>query len=109
MEHIMKYIMKYIVGILKLAIVFSTYMFGIMSLVCKLLWKVDLSITVLLSLLIIITAFLVGCTVIYYVNKTIWNNIDTVHQNNDKNNIMIMVPNIKVIVDFIEYMAKLQD
>lgn len=105
----MKYIMKYIVGILKLAIVFSTYMFGIMSLVCKLLWQVDLSIAVLLYLLIIITAFLAGCTLIYHFNKTLWNNIDTVHQNNDKNNIMIMVPNIKVIVDFIEYMTKLQD
>ena len=98
--------MKYIIGILKLATGMSLIMFAFISFACELLWQVNPSVTVLLSLLITITAFLTCCVLIYHVNKTMWNTVDTVHQSNDKTNIMIMIPNIKVIVDFVEYMAK---
>lgn len=98
--------MKYVIGILKLATGMSIIMFAFISFACELLWQVNPDVTVLLSLFIIITAFLVCCVLIYHVNKTMWNTVDKVHQNNDKGNIMVMIPNIKVIVDFIEYMTK---
>ena len=99
----LKTIVTRILGCLEIALGFTFIAGGMITFAVKTLFNVDAGINVFVVIFTMIICSLLACVGIYYVNPTLWN---TVHDKRDDLLLFRIIPDIRVIVDFVDYMAK---
>ena len=92
---------KRILGSLCVAFAGMLYLGGFVHCTAKLLFNADLSIWVFATIFLLLLALLLGCVCLYACNPKLWN---TVHNNRD-NILFRLLPNIALIVEFVEYVG----
>lgn len=99
----LKRIMGKIIGCLEIALVCAFLFGGMIAFAVRMLFNADVCVNAFVIIFIMTLSILLACVSIYAVNPTLW---DTVHDKRDDLLLFRMIPDIRVIVDFVDYMAK---
>ena len=94
--------LKRIFGCLEIALGLTFILCGFIEFAVKMLSGGDVSLTVATTIFTLIFVFLLACVCMYYVNQTLW---DTVHEKRDDQLLLRMMPDIYVIVEFVDYVS----
>ena len=92
-----------IIGCLEIALACAVIFGGMITFAIKMMFGADLSINVFVVLFIMFLCLLLACVGIYAVNPTLWN---TVHDKRDDLLLFRMLPDIRVIVELVDYMIE---
>ena len=92
--------LKRILGIAGISLVFSMLFHG----VCSFFAGNLLGLYYFLMPCFFVLALLSSCMLLYSVNKTLWNAVHDAHEK--KNGILCMVPDLYVIVEFVDYVSR---
>lgn len=92
---------KRILGSLCVAFTGMLFLGGFVCSAAKLLFNADVSIWVFATIFFSLLGLLLGCVCLYACNPKLW---DTVHNNRD-NILFRLLPDIALIVEFVEYVG----
>lgn len=99
----MKWI-KRILGCVGIAIVLTVYIGGCVSLILKIWYNAEPSLLFFLELFVYTILFLLACMLLYCVNTSLWDSVYKAREIRN-NSILCLLPNIKVIVELIDYIG----
>ena len=94
--------LKRIFGCLEIALGLTFILCGFIEFAFKTLSGGEVSLTVVITIFMLLFVFLLACICMYSVNQTLW---DTVHEKRDDQLLLRMMPNIYVIVEFVDYVS----
>lgn len=94
--------LKRIFGCLEIALGLTFILCGFIEFVLKMLSSSEVSLTVVITIFTLLFVFLLACICVYSANQTLW---DTVHEKRDDQLLLGMMPDIYVIVEFVDYVS----
>ena len=94
--------LKRIFGCLEIALGLIFILCGFIEFAVKMLSDGDVSLTIVITIFSLLLGFLLACICVYSVNQTLW---DTVHEKRDGQLLLRMMPDIYVIVEFVDYVS----
>ena len=94
--------LKRIFGCLEIALGLTFILCGFIEFAVKMLSGGEVSLTVVITIFMLLFVFLLACICVYSVNPTLW---DTVHEKRDDQLLLRMMPDIYVIVEFVDYVS----
>lgn len=92
-----------IIGCLEIALACSFIFGGMITFAIKMMFSADLSVNVFVVLFIMFLCLLLACVGLYSVNPTLWNEV---HEKRDDLLLFRMIPDIRVIVELVDYMTE---
>lgn len=94
--------LKRIFGCLEIALGLTFILCGFIEFAVKMLSGGKVSLTVVITIFALLFVFLLACICVYSVNQTLW---DTVHEKRDDQLLLRTMPDIYVIVEFVDYVS----
>lgn len=94
------FMIKRILGVMGISVWFSLLFYGVGSFFTR----TELELYWFFIPLFLLIAFLTSCLLLYSVNKTLWNSVHNAHEK--KEGMLCLIPDLYLIVDFIEYVGK---
>ena len=101
-------IVRKIIGTVGVSICSMIYVGGLIHLGFRYLSNADCSISVFFCVFISTFMLLSGCIGIYYVNPTLWNLVHSTKEKG-KGSILNLLPDIKSINEFLEYIGSMKE
>lgn len=102
-DNYMKWL-KRIIGCIGIALTETFFVGGAISFISTLWWDTEPSLLLLLWIFVITTVFLIACLSLYCANVSLWDSVYEAHETKN-NSILCMLPNIKVVVELIDYIS----
>ena len=99
-------IIRKIIGAIETSICNMFIIGGLISLGFRLISGADCKISIFFYILITTFIALLGCIGIYHVNSTLWDDVNNIKEKG-KNSVMNLLPDIKAINDFLEYVGNI--
>lgn len=96
--------LKRIIGCIGIALTETFFIGGAISFIGTLWWDAEPSLLLLLCIFVTTTVFLIACLSLYCANVSLWDSVYEAHETKN-NSILCMLPNIKVVVELIDYIS----
>lgn len=97
--------LRRLLGCFGVAVCLALFVFGGIAFVMKINGHSDISVTSFLVTFIMTGVLLLACNLLYLVNPTLWNAVDTAKENREEQSLLQLLPNVKLLVDMCEFVG----
>lgn len=97
--------LRRLLGCFGVAVCLALFVFGGIVFILKVTGNNDISVTSFIVTFILAGVLLLACNLLYLVNPTLWNAIDSAKENREEQSLLQLLPNVKLVVDMCEYVG----